>query len=106
MIVTANVCARDGPCANACARAQLPLAIVGGNCSIQGFDHEGGEAFWTVTGDNVSTLTMCDVDGKGRNELLVGSDDFEIRIFQNEEVVSEVTEADRVVALAPIQLTK
>ena len=28
----------------------LPLAIVGGNCSIQGFDYEGNDPFWTVTG--------------------------------------------------------
>ena len=31
-----------------------PLAIVGGNCSIQGFDFEGNELFWTVTGDRAS----------------------------------------------------
>ena len=60
------------------------LAIVGGNCSIQGFDHTGEELFWTVTGDNVSALTFCDVDEDGQNELLVGSEDYEIRVFQNE----------------------
>ena len=27
-----------------------PLVIVGGNCSIQGFDEEGDEKFWTVCG--------------------------------------------------------
>ena len=27
-----------------------PLAIVGGNCSIQGFDCEGNDEFWTVRG--------------------------------------------------------
>lgn len=26
-----------------------PLAIVGGNCSIQGFDLEGNDEFWTVS---------------------------------------------------------
>lgn len=25
------------------------LAIVGGNCSLQGFDHEGNDAYWTVS---------------------------------------------------------
>merc|ERR1711988_248426 len=40
----------------------VPLAVLGGNCSIQGFDFEGNELFWTVTGDNVSALTFCDVD--------------------------------------------
>ena len=61
---------------------EAPLAIVGGNCSIQGFDATGNELFWTVTGDNVSALTFCDADGDGEAELLVGSDDFNIRIFQ------------------------
>ena len=74
---------------------EIPLALVGGNCSIQGFDHDGGESFWTVTGDNVSAMAFCDVDGDGELELLVGSDDFEIRVFRNEEVVSETTETEK-----------
>ena len=61
---------------------ETPLAVVGGNCSIQGFDATGQELFWTVTGDNVSALSFCDADGDGENELLVGCDDFNIRIFQ------------------------
>jgi len=28
---------------------QSPLAIVGGNCSIQGFDAVGDDAYWTVS---------------------------------------------------------
>ena len=83
-----------------------PLAIVGGNCSIQGFDHEGAEQFWTVTGDNVACLEFCDVDSDGRMEMLVGSEDFEIRIFQDEEVVSEVTETAAVVGLAALRGTR
>jgi len=82
-----------------------PLALVGGNCSIQGFDAGGNEAFWTVTGDNVSTMCFCDVDDDGDFELLVGSDDYEIRVFRNEEVVSETTETDRITALAAIRKT-
>ena len=85
------------------ADQETPLALVGGNCSIQGFDHEGNEAFWTVTGDNVSTMTFCDVDEDGELELLVGSEDFEIRVFRNEEVISETTETDRIVALCPMR---
>ena len=82
----------------ACGRfgtLEIPLALVGGNCSIQGFDHDGGESFWTVTGDNVSAMAFCDVDGDGELELLVGSDDFEIRVFRNEEVVSRTTETEK-----------
>jgi hypothetical protein len=37
-----------------------PLVIVGGHCSIQGFDHEGKETFWTVAGDTVTAMTFFD----------------------------------------------
>jgi hypothetical protein len=49
-----------------------PLVIVGGNCSVQGFDLAGKEVFWSVTGDNVSALALGDIDEDGQNELLVG----------------------------------
>jgi len=81
---------------------EVPLAVVGGNCSIQGFDAEGSELFWTVCGDNVSALALADTNGDGLNELLVGSDDFEIRTFENEDAVAVTTEAERVVGLCSI----
>lgn len=37
--------------------------------------------FWTVTGDKVSSMAMVDADGDGHMELLVGSDDFEVRRY-------------------------
>jgi Bardet-Biedl syndrome 2 protein len=83
-----------------------PLVIAGGNCSVLGFDQEGNEAFWTVTADNISSLALCDVDSDGIQELLVGSDDFEIRIFKNEEVLSEISETEKVNFLCPIQGNK
>jgi len=83
-----------------------PLAVVGGNCSIQGFDFEGNEAFWTVTGDVVTSLTFCDVEGDGLNELIVGSEDCEIRIFQDESVISEITESDSIAQLTNMQQYK
>lgn len=86
--------------------ADSPLVFVGGNCSIQGYDAKGAEKFWTVTGDNVGAMTFCDVDGDGRNELLVGSDDFDIRVFQDESMVAEVSEADQILALAPVHLSR
>ncbi|CAN0192742.1 unnamed protein product, partial [Phaeothamnion confervicola] len=81
--------------------SEEPLAFVGGNYSIQGFNREGAESFWTVTGDNVGALAFCDMDGDGVAELVVGSDDFEVRVFKQEEVVLEITEADRVTHLHP-----
>lgn len=61
--------------------ANKPRLVAGGNCSVLGFDEDGGEAFWTVTGDNVSSLALCDVDSQGSAALLVGSDDFEVIHF-------------------------
>eukprot|EP00747_Dinoflagellata_sp_TGD_P112031 gnl/TRDRNA2_/TRDRNA2_171360_c0_seq1.p1 gnl/TRDRNA2_/TRDRNA2_171360_c0~~gnl/TRDRNA2_/TRDRNA2_171360_c0_seq1.p1 ORF type:complete len:725 (-),score=150.21 gnl/TRDRNA2_/TRDRNA2_171360_c0_seq1:93-2267(-) len=83
-----------------------PVCVVGGNCSIQAFDHEGNELFWTVTGDNVSALTFADVNDDGRQELLCGTEDFEIRVFQHEDVIKEITETDVVLRLVPIHKTR
>ena len=82
--------------------SSAPLAVVGGNCSVVGLDAKGDEAFWTVTGDNVGAMAFADADGDGNRELLVGSDDFEIRVFRGEEVIAEVTEAERVVGLTEL----
>ncbi|XP_012588666.1 PREDICTED: Bardet-Biedl syndrome 2 protein isoform X2 [Condylura cristata] len=71
-----------------------PLAIIGGNCALQGFDYKGNDLFWTVTGDNVQSLALCDFDGDGKKELLVGSEDFDIRVFKEDEIVAEMTEIE------------
>ena len=44
-------------------------------------------------------MAFCDVDDDGSQELLVGSEDFEIRVFRSEQVISETTETDRILAL-------
>ncbi|CAN0149825.1 unnamed protein product [Ectocarpus sp. 13 AM-2016] len=44
-------------------------------------------------------MTMADANGDGQRKLLVGSDDFEVRVFRREEVLSEITEAERVTHL-------
>uniref|UniRef100_A0A8C8H567 BBSome complex member BBS2 n=1 Tax=Oncorhynchus tshawytscha TaxID=74940 RepID=A0A8C8H567_ONCTS len=76
---------------------ESPLAIIGGNCALQGFDYEGNDQFWTVTGDNVRSLVLCDFTGDGKNELLVGSEDFDIRVFKEDELVSEIAENEYIV---------
>ena len=83
-----------------------PLAIVGGNCSLQGFDCEGNDPFWTVTGDNVTSLVLTDYNKNGFNELVVGSEDFEIRVFNNDEIVTEITETEAVTHLTAVQVKK
>ncbi|XP_031420755.1 Bardet-Biedl syndrome 2 protein homolog isoform X2 [Clupea harengus] len=76
-----------------------PLAIIGGNCALQGFDYEGNDQFWTVTGDNVRSVALFDFTGDGKNELLVGSEDFDIRVFKEDELVSEMAENETVTSL-------
>ena len=82
--------------------ASKPLVLAGGNCTILGFDETGEEALWTVTGDNVSSIALCDVDDDGHLEMVVGSDDYEIRVFRREELLHEISETDRVTFLSPL----
>ncbi|KAG8437672.1 hypothetical protein GDO86_008397 [Hymenochirus boettgeri] len=79
-----------------------PLAIIGGNCALQGFDCSGEDLFWTVTGDNVRSLALCDFDGNGKKELLVGSEDFDIRVFKEDEILAEMSETETITALCPM----
>ena len=105
--------------ADSARRAQEPLVYVGGNCSIQGFDSKGEEQFWTVTGGKVCSLAHSvphadagiydvqigrEIPGGNPGALLVGGDDFEIRVFKEEESALEIVEADVVTQLCPLQL--
>jgi len=75
---------------------------IGGNCSLQAFDSEGVEQFWTVTGDNVSALAFCDVDDDSKKEMLVGTEDYEIRVLRQEYVLKEIAETDVVTQIRTI----
>jgi Bardet-Biedl syndrome 2 protein len=80
----------------------VPVCLVGGNCSIQAFNHEGTELFWTVTGDNVSALSFCDVNDDGIPEMICGTEDFEIRVYHHEDVLKVITETDVVIRVEPV----
>nr|XP_047128260.1 Bardet-Biedl syndrome 2 protein isoform X2 [Hydra vulgaris] len=82
------------------------LVLAGGNCSIQGFNKEGNDEFWTVTGDNVCSMALVDFNGDGLNELLVGSEDFDIRVFKDDEIIAEMTETEAVTSLYPLYGTR
>uniref|UniRef100_A0A915KGJ0 Uncharacterized protein n=1 Tax=Romanomermis culicivorax TaxID=13658 RepID=A0A915KGJ0_ROMCU len=75
------------------------VALCGGNCVLQGFDAEGNDVFWSVTGDNVRSLCFCDYDNDGSLEIIVGSEDYEIRIFKGDTILAEITETESVVNL-------
>ncbi|KRY50063.1 Bardet-Biedl syndrome 2 -like protein, partial [Trichinella britovi] len=54
------------------------LIVCGGSCALQGFNWQGKEIFWS---------------------LLVGSDDFDIRVFKGDEIVSSISETEAVTNL-------
>ena len=55
-----------------------------------------------VTGDNVHSMTLCDYNFDGKEELLVGSEDYNICVFQGDELVSEVSEGGTVTSLCSL----
>uniref|UniRef100_A0A5S6QVD6 Bardet-Biedl syndrome 2 protein homolog n=1 Tax=Trichuris muris TaxID=70415 RepID=A0A5S6QVD6_TRIMR len=75
------------------------LIVCGGCCSLQGFDWQGAERFWSVTGGSVRAMCFCDFDSDGIAELVVGSDDSDIRVFKWDEICAEVTETEAVTEL-------
>ncbi len=79
-----------------------PLIVAGGNCSITGFDLAADERFWTVTGDNASSIQFLDWDDDGEEELLAGSDDFSIRVFKGEEMIFDIQEQSKIQYLRKI----
>ncbi|KAJ6218855.1 hypothetical protein RDWZM_004667 [Blomia tropicalis] len=78
------------------------LAMIGGNCAIHGFDRDGIDAFWTVTGDNISAIALVDIDSDGQNELVAGSDDNEIQVFKKDAIIFEQTETDKITNLCSL----
>ena len=82
------------------------IIVVGGSSAIQGYSAAGDECFWTVTGDAVSCLALCDVDGDGAAELLVGSEDDDIRVFRGESILTEISETATPLHLVAVRDTK
>lgn len=74
-----------------------PLCIVGGNCSVTGITKDGEDKFWTVLSGNAVCMALADTNGDGLNELLVGTDDYTIRFYQNESVIFEINENTKII---------
>jgi Bardet-Biedl syndrome 2 protein len=70
-----------------------PLAIVGGNCSLLGFDKLGENAFWTVAGDNITALGTGAIKNRGVSNIIAGSEDYAIQIFSGEELAYNILES-------------
>ena len=78
------------------------MVIVGGSCSLTGYDIDGEERFWNVSGDNVSSIGFIDFNKDGVDELVAGSDDFSIRFFKEEELIHTITERAKVSQITQI----
>ncbi|XP_050424888.1 Bardet-Biedl syndrome 2 protein homolog isoform X2 [Adelges cooleyi] len=83
-----------------------PSIIIGGNCAVQAFDYKGNELLWTVTGDNVRSIIVMDINLDRYNELLVGSDDYEIREFKDDMIVNEISETSPICLLSSMSTGK
>ncbi|CAD7945052.1 unnamed protein product [Amoebophrya sp. A120] len=86
-----------------------PVCLVGGHCSVQGFDQEGSELFWSVVGDTVSAVAFAE----GPDciaDFLVATEDNELAAFSLRggscsSVGSPLTEVDIVTHLECISST-
>ena len=47
-------------------------------------------------------MTLTDFNLDGRPELIVGSEDYDIRIFQDDELLTELSEADAIISLCSL----
>jgi Bardet-Biedl syndrome 2 protein len=81
----------------------FPLILTGGNLSLTGFDISSEEQFWTVTGDVANSMTILDFDLDNQKELVVGSDDYSIRVYKGEEMIFDISEESKVHFLSKIQ---
>lgn len=73
---------------------------------MKGFDISGEEKFWTVTGGNTVCLALNDVDDDSTQELIVGTDDFAIRYYKNENNIFEINENTKIILLQSIGTSK
>ncbi|XP_017893284.1 Bardet-Biedl syndrome 2 protein homolog [Ceratina calcarata] len=75
------------------------VAIVGGNCSITILDSQGTEILWTVVGGTVSCLVVFDFDGDNENELVIGTKDFEIKVYKEDNIIWDTKETASITTL-------
>ena len=82
---------------------ESPLVLTGGNLSLTGFNIEEDDQFWTVTGDVANTMAILDFDMDNEKELLVGSEDYSIRVYKGEELIFDINEDSKIQFLSKIK---
>lgn len=86
------------------ATVDTSMIYVGGNTEIYGYDFNGEEVFWTVTGDIVSA--MCVIDIGGQHSLLAASNDLKICQFYGGESKREIRIHHQCTFLKPVEADK
>ncbi|KAJ8947859.1 hypothetical protein NQ318_010005 [Aromia moschata] len=81
---------------------KMPVVMVGGNSSIQGYDHAGNEIFWTAVGDVVTSIILTDYNKDGLNEIIAGAEDFNIRVYKGHQTIAQYTETEVVTNLVAL----
>ncbi|CAH0550808.1 unnamed protein product [Brassicogethes aeneus] len=77
------------------------ILMVGGNSSVHGYNHKGEEVFWTAVGDVVTSMILMDYNKDGLNELIVSSEDYNIRVFKD-KILTELSETEVVTNLTAL----
>ena len=85
------------------SKYSMPLCLAGGNCNIIGVDINGQDIFWTVLGGSAICMTLGDTNKDEKNELIIGTDDFTIRFYKDEEPINEVNENTKIVIISHIE---
>jgi len=74
----------------------------GSNCAVLGYDYNGNEVFWTVTGDIVTNINEVKINNV--DYLIVASKDNMIRLFSGEESKVEIKVSSPVLFIKPTAL--
>uniref|UniRef100_A0AC35U8P3 Bardet-Biedl syndrome 2 protein homolog n=1 Tax=Rhabditophanes sp. KR3021 TaxID=114890 RepID=A0AC35U8P3_9BILA len=76
--------------------------VCGCGSAIWGLDVNGEEKFWTTVGSTINCIAISDIDDDTFEELLVGNEDQDIKIFKKDMMVDEINEKDSVITLTAI----
>ncbi|KAJ3260724.1 Bardet-Biedl syndrome 2 protein [Chytriomyces hyalinus] len=93
---------------------KVPIVFAAlGDFLIQGYNYKGEEVFWTMTGDIPVSIAVCtrpnpegaheQLQSSESFEMLVASEDAQVRHYKNDEIVQDVQMSSVVSAVLPVQ---
>ena len=69
---------------------------------MTGFDIDGKEVYWNVSSDTVNTACLADLTNRNRNQVVIGTDDGIMSIFDAEELVDTRNETSPILLLVQL----